>query len=377
MTADAANGAVKPFRHKIRPALVSRARLVRFFVALTLKEHVKPDLHLRPLVAELFLTENCNLRCRSCACWRSTTRSELTTSEWKSVIAQCADLGLVKLNFTGGEPLVRRDAATLISYARDLGIARLHLNTNALLLDAERRTELIEAGVRSFNVSLDGPNATVHDGIRGVPGAFERSVGNLRELVAERSRHRLNIRLNFTVLSANVSALPDMALLAQELDVQLYLNLGTDTTFLFRDEEVSQLVRVDRPALTEALRRLETLARQDHKGLPRFSDLRYVAQHFDDRLQSHLPCAESQLKLMIHSTGGVGGCWGHDPVHNVRDMSIKDIVATRHYRDQHARLFRKDCIGCGSNYSLNLRWRPATYFEDARWRLRRRSLVDS
>jgi MoaA/NifB/PqqE/SkfB family radical SAM enzyme len=270
---------------------------------------------------------------------------------------------------------VRRDATTLIGYARDLGVARLHLNTNAILLDTNRRTEVIEAGVRSFNISLDGPDAAVHDDVRGVPGAFEHTLENLRELVAERSRHQLQIRLNFTLLSSNVATLPDMAALAQELGVRLYLNLGTDTTFLFRDEEVSELVRVDRMALSEALNRLEVLARRDRSYLPRFSDLRYAALHFEDRLQSHVPCAESQLKLMIHSTGAVGGCWGHDPVHNVRTMSLAEIVATRHYRDEHARLFRKDCIGCGSNYSLNLRWRPVTYFEDVRWRLGHRSLV--
>ena len=47
-------------------------QLVRFFGALALKEHVLPRLHVRPLVAELFLTENCNLRCISCNCWRAT-----------------------------------------------------------------------------------------------------------------------------------------------------------------------------------------------------------------------------------------------------------------------------------------------------------------
>ena len=49
-------------------------------------------------------------------------------------------------------------------------------------------------------------------------------------------------------------------------------------------------------------------------------------------------------------------------------------IVSPEYRDEHERLFRKECVGCGSNYSLNLRWRPRTYLADALWRLGRRRL---
>jgi MoaA/NifB/PqqE/SkfB family radical SAM enzyme len=352
------------------PGLVAKAKLARFFAQLAVKEHLAPRLHVRPLVAELFLTDNCNLKCTSCACWRSLTHHELTTNEWMYVIDQCVDLGLVKLNFTGGEPLLRRDAARLIAHARDAGVPSLHLNTNAILLDAARRAELLAAGVRSFNISVDGPDAAVHDAVRGIDGSFARTVANLRALLDERRHTRVDVRLNFTVLRTNVAALPDIARLAQELGVQLYLNLGTDTTFLFRHQEVTSLTDIDHSELHAALRELDALARRDRRGLPRYSDRRYIERHFDDLLQRDLPCAESQLKLMIHSTGEVGGCWGHDPTRNVRERTLREIVDGPDYRAEHARLFRKECVGCGSNYSLNLRWRPRTYLQDLAWRMR-------
>ena len=40
--------------------------------------------------------------------------------------------------------------------------------------------------------------------------------------------------MNFTVMRSNVTYLADVAALAQELGVRLYLNLATDKTFLFR-----------------------------------------------------------------------------------------------------------------------------------------------
>ena len=353
------------------------AVLARFLAGLKIKEWVRPEHHVRPLVAELFLTENCNLRCISCACWRERTRDELTTEEWKDVLRQLVDLRIHKVNFTGGEPLIRKDAVELMRYARDIGIRRMHLNTNAIRLTDARRAEVLDAGVRSFNVSVDGPDAASHDYIRGRQGAFELTLRHLERLIAERERHRLKIRMNFTVMKTNVAALPDIARLAQRLRVRLYLNLATDRTFLFRADAVGELAAVADERLEEALRELETVSRADARYLPRYSDLAYVRQHFGEPVQRSVPCAESQLKLMIHSRGEIGGCWGHDPRQSVREIPIANVVDSEGYRAEHARLFRKDCVGCGANYSLNLRVRPTTYLDDGLWRLHLRSLVSS
>jgi MoaA/NifB/PqqE/SkfB family radical SAM enzyme len=350
------------------------ARLAGFMAALTIKERVRPQHQVRPLVAELFLTENCNLRCVSCACWREVTRGELSTEEWKDVLRQLVELPIHKVNFTGGEPLIRKDAVELMRHANAIGIGRIHLNTNAIRLTDTMRTEVLHAGVRSFNVSVDGPDAAMHDRIRGKRGAFEKTIRHLEALIGERERHRLKIRMNFTVMRNNVAALPDVAALAQRLRVRLYLNVATDQTFLFRADEVTNLSTITDEQLREAMRGLERVVRADRRYLPRYSDLAYIRRHFREPLQRNLPCAESQLKLMIHSRGEVGGCWGHDPTHSTRQTAIADVIDSDAYRKEHARLFRKECVGCGANYSLNLRVRPSTYLQDGLWRLHLRSL---
>lgn len=350
-------------------------RLAWFFTRLAVKEHLKPDLRVDPLVAELFLTENCNLRCVTCNCWRHTTKGELSTAEWRGVLEQLADLRIHKANFTGGEPLIRPDAVELMQHATDVGIRHLHLNTNGIRLTPPMIDRVLGAGVRSFNVSVDGPTGLVHDRVRGRLGAFDQTMTHLRRLLLHREELGLKVRMNFTVMRDNVSHLPQIARLAQELQVRLYLNLATDTTFLFRAGEVGQLKRVDHDGLEDALAGLEEVLRRDRSWLPRYSDLRYMRGHFSDVVQRDLPCAESQLKLMIHSRGEVGGCWAHDPESNVRTTSLREVIDSTHYREEHERFFRKECVGCGSNYSLNLRWRPASYRDDLLWRLGRRSLA--
>jgi len=348
-------------------------RMARFVAALPVKEHLVPNLHIRPLVAELFLTDNCNLRCVSCACWRSTTRGELDTGEWEDVLRQLSELRILKVNFTGGEPLIRKDAVHLMAYAYNLGIRRLHLNTNGIRLSVPTVESILAAGVRSFNVSVDGVGEG-HDDIRGRDGAFDRTIANMRYLIARRQQFPLKIRLMFTLMRDTVNALPAVAQLAQELNVQLAINLASDTTFLFRHEDVTGQTHVLSAQLSRSAQRLEELARADSRCLPRYSDLRYAVRHFRDPIVGSLPCTESQLKLMIHSRGEIGGCWGHDPSATIRQTSIRDVIESTEYRAEHARFFRRDCIGCTSNYSVNLRWRPGTYVQGLLWRIGRRRL---
>lgn len=355
-------------------ALIDRVRLARFVALLAVKEKVAPAMHVRPLVAELFLTDNCNLSCVSCNCWREHTRDELSFGEWAGVIDQLADLRFVKLNFTGGEALIRSDAARLIDHARNRGITDLHLNTNGIVLNERRLAEVLRAGIRSFNLSLDGPTAAVHDEIRGRDGAFATTVDAIRRVASRRDAFGLTVQVNFTVLAGNVADLPAMADLASELDVDLYLNLGTDSTFLFRHPEVTDQLAMEETELRGAL--AELAARWNGPGprrrrLPSPRDLAYIPGHFGFEPPSLVPCVESQLKLMVHSTGAVGGCWGHDPTMNVRAQTIRSIIDSPQYREEHARLFRKDCVRCGSNYSLNLRARPAGLVEALRGKISR------
>jgi MoaA/NifB/PqqE/SkfB family radical SAM enzyme len=194
-------------------------------------------------------------------------------------------------------------------------------------------------------------------------------------VLEQRDRLRLRVRMNFTVMRSNVEDLPAMVRLAQELEVQLYLNLATDHTFLFRDGQVSIETRVNSDRISAVMALVEERLRSNRRFVPRYSELAYVQRHFDDQLQGDLPCAESQLKIMIHSTGELGGCWGHDAAQNVRDTSVAEILEARSYREEHSRFFRKECVGCGSNYALNLAWRPGTYVEDVLWRLGKRQLA--
>ena len=103
------------------------------------------------------LTDNCNLRCFYCMpeeSYEFTPVGRLMQPEEIESIARIfVSQGVNKIRLTGGEPLVRKDAADIILRLSKLPI-ELALTTNGTRL--HEFTALFEtAGIRSLNISLD------------------------------------------------------------------------------------------------------------------------------------------------------------------------------------------------------------------------------
>ncbi|HSK12504.1 MAG TPA: GTP 3',8-cyclase MoaA [Phnomibacter sp.] len=103
------------------------------------------------------LTDNCNLRCFYCMPeedYDFTPASRLMQADEIVAISRIfVDHGVNKIRLTGGEPLVRKDAATIISRLAQLPV-KLTLTTNATRLH-EFVDVLADAGITSLNISLD------------------------------------------------------------------------------------------------------------------------------------------------------------------------------------------------------------------------------
>lgn len=133
-----------------------------------------------PIYATVALTFRCQCRCVHCYAEgrEDPTREALTTAQFKDVLRQLADLGVIRIAFSGGEPMLREDLAELVSCATGLGMLT-RISTNGLLLDRERVAELKEAGLTQCGISIDSADREVHDRLRGMPGAFDRAVEGL------------------------------------------------------------------------------------------------------------------------------------------------------------------------------------------------------
>src|SRR5665811_675841 len=79
----------------------------------------------------------------------------LSFEEIVRLVGVLASIGVEKVRVTGGEPLVRRDLASLIGMLRRVeGVEEIALTTNGYLLERQAGL-LVAAGVDRFNVSID------------------------------------------------------------------------------------------------------------------------------------------------------------------------------------------------------------------------------
>lgn len=118
------------------------------------------------LLAEL--THACPLHCGYCSNPLELTRRsrELTAEAWVDVLNQAAELGVVQTHLSGGEPLLRPDLDVIVSGAESAGIYT-QLVTSGSGLDASRLRELMAAGLRSLQLSVQHSDPALSDRIAG------------------------------------------------------------------------------------------------------------------------------------------------------------------------------------------------------------------
>ncbi|HTO13874.1 MAG TPA: pyrroloquinoline quinone biosynthesis protein PqqE [Candidatus Binatia bacterium] len=126
------------------------------------------------LVAEL--TYRCPLRCPYCSNPTDWARHDdaLSTEDWLRVFREAEDLGVMQLNLTGGEPLVRDDLEALVEGARALDLYT-NLITSAIPLTRARLAGLAARGLNNVQISIQDVSAAASDRIAGLV-SFERKL---------------------------------------------------------------------------------------------------------------------------------------------------------------------------------------------------------
>ena len=108
------------------------------------------------------LTDRCNLRCVYCMPEDGMTfmahRDSLSADEIVRVANVARSLGVTAIRITGGEPLVRKGAVSIIARLAELGFSDIGLTTNGVLL-GPLAPALKEAGLTRVNVSCDSLRA--------------------------------------------------------------------------------------------------------------------------------------------------------------------------------------------------------------------------
>jgi cyclic pyranopterin phosphate synthase len=201
------------------------------------------------------VTDKCNLRCVYCMPLEGLDwlkRDDLLSyEEIVEIVRVMAPMGLKRVRFTGGEPLVRRDLARLVAMVADVpGIEDLSLSTNAVLL-ADEAEALKAAGLTRVNVSLDSLRPERVDAISRRAGSHDKI---MRGLQAAEDVGFAPLKINVVLMGGtNDDEIPDFAALTRERPWHVrFIEVMPTTANL-------DLSRENYVSCAEALRRIRAL----------------------------------------------------------------------------------------------------------------------
>ncbi len=162
------------------------------------------------LLAEL--THRCPLQCPYCSNPLALERvaSELPTDVWIDTFRQAADLGVLQLHLSGGEPTARRDLEEIVAGAAKAGLYT-NLITAAVLLNRERLEKLAEAGIDHVQISFQDTGAANADRIAHYDGGHEKKL----EAAAWVRSLGLPLTVNAPIHRQNIESLPSFIELAE------------------------------------------------------------------------------------------------------------------------------------------------------------------
>ncbi|MFA6988472.1 MAG: radical SAM protein, partial [Candidatus Gastranaerophilaceae bacterium] len=162
----------------------------------------------------------CNNQCKFCVQGRK--RDYLPAKDRYEVIKslkESYDKGKREVVFTGGEPCLHPEFLLLVKSAYDFGFEIIQIQTNGRMFAyKDFCKKLINAGANQFSPSLHGPRAEIHDLLTEAPGSFEQTVQGIKNL----KKLNQHILTNSVITSTNYKAIPDLATLLVDLDVNQF-----------------------------------------------------------------------------------------------------------------------------------------------------------
>jgi len=123
------------------------------------------------------LTHRCPLQCPYCSNPLDMDRAanELNTEEWIDVFRQAAELGVLQIHLSGGEPTVRRDLEEIVGKCAEFGLYS-NLITAGVTLTRERLEGLAAVGLDHVQLSIQDVDAANADRISSYKRGLEKKI---------------------------------------------------------------------------------------------------------------------------------------------------------------------------------------------------------
>lgn len=157
------------------------------------------------------ITKKCDLNCLHCISLVG-SKKELSKKSILKIIDILKDWGCEEINFTGGEPLSRKDIFNILKRVKKNKI-KVGLLSNGILVN-NKNIKQIKNYVDNIGISLDGASIRINDKIRGKK-SFRKIINTINLI----KKYKILITLYVTICELNISDFENILKLAKFLRV--------------------------------------------------------------------------------------------------------------------------------------------------------------
>ena len=280
-----------------------------------------------PVAVRWQLTNECDARCLFCSLYNDPTPGP-DTALVESVIDQLAALGTLRISFSGGEPLLRKDIGHILRYARSRGISP-SMNTNGVHI-VELLSDL--AAIDLLKITMHGPE-DAHNVIQGGTALY----GPVMESIEAVRRAGLPFVFAATVTRYNVDHLEYVVDLARKYETLVAFQPLKE---IYRGLKDFEQLAPDGDRYCKALDRLIELKRNGNPHIRNtLGNLNHIRKWPE---YPSLPCLAGRMFAIIETNGDVKPCdriTYDEPLPNFHHMTLAEAWA--------AIPLDFECTGCG------------------------------
>jgi len=310
----------------------------------------------KPLYGTLHVTGRCDSKCVMCSTWRRRgNERELTLAEIRHIFNNPLFESVKKFSVSGGEPTLREDLVQIAEIVLDAcpRVKEVVLQTNGLepARVAERVKEILELPqVRklekfSVSVSLDGCG-DIHEKIRRVPRAFERTTETIRKLKELQRTRPFYLCSTCVVQPLNVNSLVELSDFGHEIGLPIVFSPVCTSDYLIDDAGSKVALRLT----DEQLKEVKALMEGQLKSRVMPSNVPFWREYFGivEGKKRGLPCYLRQYCANVESNGMLWMCAADN---SLIYGSVLDKPADELWYSDNAKRIRKEagkyfCPGC-------------------------------
>jgi MoaA/NifB/PqqE/SkfB family radical SAM enzyme len=270
----------------------------------------------KPYHAQWLITRKCNYRCRGCNVWREQDLTELSAADIKRGLDILKSLGVVEIVFSGGDPLLRDDAAEIIEHASRYFVTTVYDNGSmaAKKIEALRNVDFVA-------ISIDSLDAAKNDYIKGVEGSWKKSMETVETLHNE----GIKVSVTPTISQLNLYEILDITKHFSQKGIPLWyclysFDLSVDANQLFRIGKANdEFVIRDKQAMVQLCDSLIELKKKNKNILMTTRLLKAMRSLYEDDKRTW-NCRALKSFLVIDHLGRIAGCHNHNFVGSVFDL---------------------------------------------------------